>query len=52
MIFAVALAHVGSAQVRRAAEPVAKHQQALLWYGLSLVVILLTILWWRPLLRF
>jgi hypothetical protein len=52
MIVAVALAHLGSIRVRQATGPVAKHRQALLWYGLSLGVILLTIPWWRPLLRF
>lgn len=52
MIVAVVLAHVGNARVRRTSEPVAKHRQALLWYGLSFLAVLLAIPWWRPLLRF
>ena len=52
MIVAVVLAHVGSTRVKKAVEASAKHRQALIWYGLSLVLILFAIPWWRPLLRF
>lgn len=51
MLVAVVLAHVGSIRVRRANSPVDKHRQTLIWYGLSLLLVLLAIPWWRPLLR-
>ncbi|MDX2006425.1 MAG: hypothetical protein SFU83_14200 [Meiothermus sp.] len=51
MVFAVALAHLGSSRVRRAVEASAKHRQALIFYGLSLLLVLFAIPWWRPLLR-
>lgn len=51
MIVAVALAHIGSVRIRRTPTVPAKHRQALIWYGLSLLVVLLAIPWWRPLLR-
>lgn len=51
MIVAVALAHIGSVRIRRTPTAPAKHRQALIWYGLSLLVVLLAIPWWRPLLR-
>jgi hypothetical protein len=44
MVIAVVLAHVGRAVSRRAAEA-AKHKRAALWYGLSLVAILIAIPW-------
>ncbi|PZA08150.1 MULTISPECIES: hypothetical protein [unclassified Meiothermus] len=52
MLAAAILAHVGNARVRRAATDVLKHRQALLFYGLSTLLILLAIPWWRPWLRF
>lgn len=52
MVVAVVLAHVGNVRVRKATENIAKHRQALIWYGLSLALVLLAIPWWRPLLRF
>mgnify|MGYP001770847473 CR=1 FL=1 len=52
MIVGVALAHVGNVRIRRSTEAAAKHRQALIWYGLSLLAVLLAIPWWRPLLRF
>lgn len=52
MLAAVILAHIGNARVRRAASGALKHRQALLFYGLSTLLILLAIPWWRPWLRF
>jgi len=52
MVMVVVLIHVGSTHVKKAADAVQKHRQALIWYGISLVLILLAIPWWRPLLRF
>lgn len=51
MLLAVALAHLGGAQVKRASSEELKQRRALLWYGLSLALVLLAIPWWRPLLR-
>jgi uncharacterized membrane protein len=51
MVIAVVLAHVGSTRVKKAAQATQKHRQALIWYGIGLVLILLAIPWWRPLLR-
>jgi len=49
MIVAVALAHIGSVAVRRAAGDRAKHGRTLLWFGLSTAAVLFSIPWWRPL---
>ena len=49
MIVAVALAHVGSVMVRRAKSDGAKHTRTLIWFGLSLVVVLAGIPWQRAL---
>ncbi len=51
MLAAVVLAHVGSTRVKKATEALLKQRQALIWYGLSLALMLLAIPWWRPLLR-
>ncbi len=50
MLVAVALAHVGSVVVRRAASDRGKHGRTLLWFGLSTAAVLFSIPWWRPLL--
>ncbi len=49
MILAVVLAHVGSAVVRKAPSTQAKNHQALVWYGITTLLLLLAIPWWRPL---
>ena len=49
MLAAVALAHVGSALARRARSDRAKHARTLLWFGLSLVAVIVSIPWDRPL---
>lgn len=50
MTIALALAHIGSARVRRATSDAARHRQSLVFSGLSLLITLLSIPWWRPLL--
>jgi len=50
MLVAVVLAHVGSVHVKKATAALHKQRQALIWYGLSLVLVLLAIPWWRPIL--
>ncbi len=51
MLAAVILAHVGSSRIKKATEALIKQRQALIWYGLSLALMLLAIPWWRPMLR-
>jgi hypothetical protein len=51
MLAAVVLAHVGSSLARKAKDAAGQHRRAALGYGLSLLVIVLAIPWWRPLLR-
>jgi hypothetical protein len=45
MIVAIALAHIGRVRVRKAATSEAKHKTALIFFGLALVVLLLSIPW-------
>ena len=45
MIVAIALAHVGRARARKAADSESRHKQALVFFGLSLLVVLLSIPW-------
>jgi hypothetical protein len=51
MLVAVVMAHAGSNLARKAKDASGQHRRAALGYGLSLLVILLAIPWWRPLLR-
>ena len=51
MLVAIILAHIGRSRSRKAIEAVAKHRQAALFYGLSLLLVIVAIPWWRPLLR-
>lgn len=50
MLLALALGHIGSARIRKAPAAL-KHRQTLIFFGLSLLLVLLAIPWWRPLLR-
>lgn len=50
MILAVVFAHLGSIFSKRAEEPVKKHRMAAIWFGLSLIIILIGMPWMRPLL--
>lgn len=45
MIVAIALAHIGRARARKAADSAARHKTALVFYGLSLLVLLLSMPW-------
>ena len=56
MIIAVALVHIGTARVKKAKDAAQRHKNALLFYALALVIMLLSIPWpgmpaGRPLLR-
>jgi uncharacterized membrane protein YozB (DUF420 family) len=50
MVLAVVFAHVGVASAKRADDSVAKFRRTAIWFGLSLIVILLGMPWFRPLL--
>lgn len=50
MLLAVIFAHLGSALPKRVDTPHKKHRRALIWRGLTLLVIIIAIPWWRPLL--
>jgi hypothetical protein len=50
MVLAIVFAHLGSAFSKRAEEPAKKHRTAALWFGLSLILLLLGMPWMRPLL--
>ena len=52
MILAVIFAHVGSSLSKKAEEDVDKHRKAAIWFTLTLLVILVSIPWTRPLLPF
>lgn len=51
MVLAVVAAHIGSARARRATTDMARFKTATIFYGVSLVLIIVGIPWWRPLLR-
>ncbi len=51
MIVAVALAHVGTARIKRLDDDRAKFRSAAIWYTLTILVILAGIPWDRPLFR-
>jgi hypothetical protein len=50
MLLAVVFTHLGSRQSRKAVTDTARHQNALTWFGLAFILILLGIPWMRPLL--
>jgi len=45
MVVAVALAHIGRARVRKAADAIARHRAIVIFVGLAMLIILLTIPW-------
>jgi len=51
MLLAVALVHIGGARARRAASDRLKFRQAAIFFSIATVVMLVSIPWWRPLLR-
>jgi hypothetical protein len=40
--------HISSALIRRASSDTAKHRRSIILYGQTLLIILCTIPWWRP----
>jgi hypothetical protein len=51
MIVALGVAHMGRSLIRKAADAPAKHRRTLIWFGITLLVVLAAIPWSRPLLR-
>ncbi len=51
MFLALGVAHVGSVLAKKVIDDEVKYRCALICYGLSLVIILGMIPWWRPLFR-
>lgn len=51
MLLALILAHVGSVLSKKASTDAAKYRLAAIWYGISLLLILSRIPWFRPLFR-
>lgn len=51
MIASLAMAHVGAARSRKAGDDAKAYRAALVWFSLSLLLILGGIPWWRPLFR-
>lgn len=51
MLIALAFLYVGAARVRRASSDVSKLRQAAIWQTLATISILVSVPWWRPLLR-
>lgn len=51
MIAAVILTHIGRSRSTNAPDDRSKYKQAALWYSISLLVVVLSIPWYRPLLR-
>lgn len=50
MILAVVFAHVGVAMAKRSDQSIIKYRRTAIWFGLSLITILLGMPWFRPLL--
>lgn len=49
MLLALIFVHLGSVMARRATGDQKKHRQAAIWFGLTLLVVLLGTPWFRPL---
>ena len=52
MIVALALAHIGRSRAKKAKPAVAKFKSTAIFFGLSLLAVIMAIPWWRPLLPF
>lgn len=51
MFLAVVMSHIGRSRIKNAEENTQKHKQTAIWLTISLVIIALSIPWYRPLLR-
>lgn len=52
MLIALIVAHIGRSRTKKVEGDISKFKNAFIFYGISLVLILAAIPWWRPLLRF
>lgn len=52
MLLAVVFAHLGKVMASRAPTDIGKYRRAATYYGISLILILAGMPWWRPMLRF
>lgn len=57
MVLAIIVAHIGRARIRKTEEPISKYKNATIFYGISLLLVLIAIPWpfyayGRPLLPF
>jgi hypothetical protein len=52
MILAMGIAHMGRSMVRKATAAPEKHRRTLIWFGITILVVLAAIPWFRPLLPF
>ena len=51
MLLAVVFVHLGSMGARRAADDRGRFRRSVIWFTLTVLVLLAAIPWWRPLLR-
>jgi asparagine N-glycosylation enzyme membrane subunit Stt3 len=51
MVLAVVFVHLGSMGARRAADDRGRFRRSVIWFTLTVLVLLAAIPWWRPLLR-
>lgn len=51
MIVAVIFSHLGSIMIRKAKDDAARWKRTLIYFGITLALVLYGIPWWRPLLR-
>lgn len=51
MVLALIVAHIGKVVAPKAATDALKYRRAFLWYGLSTLLILAGMPWWRPMFR-
>ena len=45
MIIGIALVHIGRVRIRKAADPAAKHRTAMIFFGIALIVMIISIPW-------
>ena len=51
MIAAVIITHIGRSRSKNASRDQSKHKQSAIWFSVSLLIVVLSIPWYRPLLR-
>ena len=51
MLLATICVHVGSALIKKTADPIAKHKKGVIWFTIAIVLILIRTPWFRPMFR-